>query len=129
MIKYETGNRLNFEDAQNYCQKLKDGSLVSIHNRWGQYRECKQHMFVYFISSWMVTIYHEIVSKDAAWSETTFFWLVTAQSLKIEPTEIQVSLHKKWKLRIWLHLLKKSLMENFIFCAVYIRKLGCHNKY
>ena len=22
------------------------------------------------------------------------------------------------KLRIWLHLLKKSLMENFIFCAV-----------
>ena len=23
------------------------------------------------------------------------------------------------KLRIWLHLLKKSLMENFIFCAVF----------
>ena len=23
-----------------------------------------------------------------------------------------------WKLRIWAHLLKKSLMENFIFCAV-----------
>ena len=23
-----------------------------------------------------------------------------------------------WKLRIWSHLLKKSLMENFIFCAV-----------
>ena len=22
-------------------------------------------------------------------------------------------------LRIWLHLLKKSLMENFIFCAVF----------
>ena len=22
------------------------------------------------------------------------------------------------KLRIWLHLLKKSLMENFVFCAV-----------
>ena len=22
------------------------------------------------------------------------------------------------RLRIWLHLLKKSLMENFIFCAV-----------
>ena len=22
------------------------------------------------------------------------------------------------KLRIWLHLLKKSLIENFIFCAV-----------
>ena len=24
------------------------------------------------------------------------------------------------KLRIWSHLLKKSLMENFVFCAVYI---------
>ena len=24
------------------------------------------------------------------------------------------------KLRIWSHLQKKSLMENFIFCAVYI---------
>ena len=23
-----------------------------------------------------------------------------------------------WKLRIWLHLLKKSLTENFIFCAL-----------
>ena len=25
-------------------------------------------------------------------------------------------------LRIWSHLLKKPLMENFIFCAVYIYK-------
>ena len=25
-------------------------------------------------------------------------------------------------LRIWPHLLKKSLMENFIFCAVYLLK-------
>ena len=24
-------------------------------------------------------------------------------------------------LRIWSHLLKKSLIENFIFCAVYIK--------
>ena len=24
----------------------------------------------------------------------------------------------RWKLQIWSHLLKKSLMENFIFCAV-----------
>ena len=29
----------------------------------------------------------------------------------------QSSLHKKWSL-IWSHLLKKSLMENFISCAV-----------
>ena len=25
-------------------------------------------------------------------------------------------------LRIWSHLLKKSLMENYIFCAVLVRK-------
>ena len=35
-----------------------------------------------------------------------------------------VSLHKKWSfLRIWWHLLKKSLMENFIFWAVYIESM------
>ena len=28
------------------------------------------------------------------------------------------------KLRIWSHLLKKSLMENFIFCVVYNNKFG-----
>ena len=37
--------------------------------------------------------------------------------------ELWKLLHKKWsfllrKLRIWSHLLKKSLIENFIFCAV-----------
>ena len=24
----------------------------------------------------------------------------------------------RWKLRIWSHLLKKALIENFIFCVV-----------
>ena len=49
---------------------------------------------------------------------------------------LKVSLHKKWSfplkdffskcdqirsfLGIWSHLLKKSLMENFIFCGVYV---------
>ena len=27
--------------------------------------------------------------------------------------------------RIWSHLLKKSLMENFIFCAVKISEISC----
>ena len=30
------------------------------------------------------------------------------------------------KLRIWSHLLKKSLMENFIFCAVCLAKFNGH---
>ena len=31
-------------------------------------------------------------------------------------------------LRIWPHLLKKSLMENFIFCAVYHPMINSSNK-
>ena len=30
---------------------------------------------------------------------------------------------KRWKLRIWSHLLKKYVMENFIFCAVSVFRL------
>ena len=30
-------------------------------------------------------------------------------------------------LRIWSHLLKKSLMENFIFCAVYYTLMYAHS--
>ena len=37
------------------------------------------------------------------------------------------------KLRIWSHLLKKSLMENFIFCVVtifkYLEKTYCYKRY
>ena len=39
---------------------------------------------------------------------------------------LNLPLDKKWSfpvfgfLRIWSHLLKKSLMEKFIFCAAYI---------
>ena len=32
------------------------------------------------------------------------------------------------KLRIWSHLLKKSLMENFMFCAVYFNKMLCSGR-
>ena len=33
------------------------------------------------------------------------------------------------KLRIWSHLLKKSLMENFIFCAVHYRHVVQYNRF
>ena len=32
-------------------------------------------------------------------------------------------------LRIWSHLLKKSLMENFIFCVVLMLKILCRSFY
>ena len=35
-----------------------------------------------------------------------------------------------WKLRIWSHLQKKSLMENFVFCAViYMYQTGFRTKH
>ena len=46
--------------------------------------------------------------------------ITTAQKMKFP---LQISLVNVTKilsfLRIWSHLLKKSVMENFIFCAVY----------
>ena len=47
------------------------------------------------------------------WHCLVVLWLLLSLLLR------QAPLHKKWSfLRIWSHLLKKSLMENFIFCAV-----------
>ena len=48
----------------------------------------------------------------------------TAQKIKFSIKDFL----SKWdqihgKLRIWFHLLKKSLMENFIFCAVLYWKI------
>ena len=50
--------------------------------------------------------------------------LFTAQKMKFSIRGIFSKCDQiRWKLRIWSHLLKKSLMENFIFCAVFI--VGC----
>ena len=74
--------------------------------------------------------------KTLIWkySETNFREHLLNLLLKEEI--LKVSLHKKWGyplkdffskcdqirsfLGIWSHLLKKSLMENFIFCGVYV---------
>ena len=46
-------------------------------------------------------------------------WWYTAQKLKFSIKDFFSNCDQiRRKLRIWLHLLKKSLMENFIFCAV-----------
>ena len=49
-----------------------------------------------------------------------FYLITTAQKMKFSITEFFSKcdqIHEK--LRIWSHLLKKSVMENLIFCAVY----------
>ena len=44
---------------------------------------------------------------------------LTAQKMKFSIRDfVSKCVQIRRKLRIWLHLLKKSLMENFIFCAV-----------
>ena len=47
----------------------------------------------------------------------------TAQKMKLSIRDCFSKCDQiRWKLRIWSHLLKKSLTENFIFCAVWT---GC----
>ena len=63
------------------------------------------------------------------------FTPISITGIKLFTRECQLPLHKKMKFSIrdffikcdqicrkllWSHLLKKSLMENFIFCAVYV---------
>ena len=45
------------------------------------------------------------------------FCSCTAQKLKFSILKFQIEVARSFQ-RIWSHLLKKSLMENFIFCAV-----------
>ena len=48
------------------------------------------------------------------------YGIVTAQKMKFSIKDFFSKCDQiRRKLRIWSHLLKKSLMESFIFCAVY----------
>ena len=45
--------------------------------------------------------------------------MVTVQKMKFSIKDFFSKCDQiRWKLRVWSHLLKKSIMENFIFCAV-----------
>ena len=51
---------------------------------------------------------------------------VTAQKMKFSINDFSSKCDQICrKLRIWSHLLKKSLMENFIFCAVRCTQVFC----
>ena len=50
-----------------------------------------------------------------------FFFYIIAQKMKFSTKDFfSKSDQIRSFLRIWSHLQKKSLMENFIFCAVYV---------
>ena len=51
-------------------------------------------------------------------------WIYTVQKMKFSIKDFFSKCDQiRPKLRIWSHLLKKPLMENFIFCAVIITDL------
>ena len=72
--------------------------------------------------------------------KSTYFNKHLVMPLRDQKENNTITLHKKmefsmkdffskcdpicWKLRIWSHLLKKSLMENFSFCAVLVSRLA-----
>ena len=79
--------------------------------------------------NWFSTVTDEMLCRkpSSGWSWFFFFfWLEmkqwplnTAQKLKFPLKEFFSKCDQiRRKLRIWLHLLKKSFMVNFIFCAV-----------
>ena len=60
--------------------------------------------------------------------DTIYAW-ITAQKMKFSIKDFFSKCDQiRRKLRIWSHLLKKSLIENFIFCAVSYASLDCYLK-
>ena len=61
----------------------------------------------------------QFIHTDIAVIEDIIVRVLTAQKLKFSIKDFFSKCDKiRRKMRIWSHLLKKSLMENFNFCAV-----------
>ena len=73
------------------------------------------------VCSFLQPVYHLFckLEQHFSFSNLPFSNLFTAQKMRFS---IKDSFRKCDFLRIWSHLLKKSLMENFIFCAVLVKK-------
>ena len=50
----------------------------------------------------------------------------TAQKMKFSIKDFFSKCDQIRSLLIWSHLLKKSLIENFVFCAVIMKASNCH---
>ena len=68
-------------------------------------------IFIFFSQKQFLNVfYHKML---------TMTYLYSAQKMKFSIKDFFIKCDQiSWKQRIWPHLLKKSLMENFIFCAV-----------
>ena len=69
-------------------------------------------------SSYWDSTFFSVIFSDRDFSKTPYS---TAQKMKFSIKDFfSICERIRRKLRIWSHLLRKSLMENFIFCAVLI---------
>ena len=86
-----------------------------------------QYFFIAFFFSFLsvflnglVNVFLSIITQEARdHYRTNFIGQCTAQKMKFSIKDFFRKCDQiRRKLRIWSHLLKKSSMENFIFCAV-----------
>ena len=84
-----------------------------------------QVFLIKFISiSSKIRVIIKYLSAEQVYFEMRKYFLesFTAQKIKFSIKDFFSKCNQiHSKLRIWSHLLKKPLMENFIFCAVYMR--------
>ena len=75
--------------------------------------------YSYFLKAleFYLTVLFSWISKNVFYLES--LWFSTTRKIKFSIKDFFSKCDQiRWKLRIWSHLLKKYLIENFIFCAV-----------
>ena len=79
-----------------------------------------ENIFFFFVYV-QISTWRDCVTSH---STQTMAWIIAAQKMKFSIKDFFSKCDQiRSFLRIWLHLLKKSLIENFIFCAVNVRTL------
>ena len=82
---------------------------------------CEKKYLNKYITTFCKTFRCKIIQKTFISIETVLLVIITAKKMKFSIKDFFGRCDQiRMKLRIWSHLLKKSLMENFIFCAVCI---------
>ena len=102
-------------DLPLFYQGGKNSVQIQFKLIWGDYNvEVSDQNIVFLV----LLIY---ISSIGSLGILAFLWYYTAQKMKFSIKDFFSKGDQiRRKLRIWSHLLKKSLMENFIFCAVLV---------
>ena len=82
---------------------------------------CEKKYLNKYITTFCKTFRCKIIQKTFISIETVLLVIITAKKMKFSIKDFFGRCDQiRMKLRIWSHLLKKSLMENFIFYAACI---------